>query len=216
MLMTEERVDRLEDMMAQVNTAILRLERVSEEMNGRMEETNMRMERTIEEMKVQAEKDRQEAKRERRELARQLGDISNKLGTIVEDIIAPSLRRMAQAEFDCGELETFAVRIEQRHPISRQRREFDVIAAGEKAVLFNQTKATIRPEYVTDFVEFLRSGEFFVYFPEYAGKPLIPVFSSLYLSEDVVTYLTRQSIYAVAMGDEAMEVLNLEQVRANR
>ncbi|MBI3362951.1 MAG: hypothetical protein HY023_17760 [Chloroflexi bacterium] len=145
-----------------------------------------------------------------------MGDISSRLGTIVEDIIAPSLRRMVQAELDCGKLETFGYRLERWHPVTNQRREFDVIAAGSKAVLFNQTKATVRPEYAGEFVEFLKSREFFVFFPEYRDKPLIPVFSSLYLPDDIVTYLTKQGIYAVAMGDETMQVLNLEQVRANR
>jgi hypothetical protein len=177
-----------------------------------MAEANERAEKDRQE----AEKDRQEAKRERRELARQLGDISNKMGTIVEDIIAPSLRRMAEEELECGEIETFAMRIERRHPVSRQRREFDVIVVGTKAVLLNETKAIVKPEYAADFVEFLRNEEFFGYFPEYTGKPLLSVFSSLYLSENIVTYLTRHGIYAVGMGEEAMEVLNLEQVRANR
>jgi hypothetical protein len=193
-----------------------RMEETNKETNRRMEERDVRIERNLEEMRVQAEKDRQEAKRERGELARQLGEISNRMGTIVEDIIAPSLRRMAEDELECGEIETFALRIEQRHPVSRQRREFDVIVVGSKAVLLNETKATVKPEYAADFVEFLRSGEFFVYFPAYKGKPLIPVFSSLYLPENIVTYLTRHGIYAVGMGEEAMEVLNLEQVRANR
>ncbi len=32
----------------------------------------------------------------------------------------------------------------------------------------------------------------------------------------IVAYLTRQSIYAVGMGDETMPVLNLEQLAAGR
>ena len=43
--------------------------------------------------------------------------------------------------------------------------------------------------------------------------PIVPVFSSLSIPADVVTYLTRRGIYAVAMGDEAMQVLNLDEVR---
>ncbi|MBL7064211.1 MAG: hypothetical protein ISS49_08415, partial [Anaerolineae bacterium] len=39
------------------------------------------------------------------------------------------------------------------------------------------------------------------------------VFSSLYLPTDIVTYLTKQGIYAVAMGEDTMCVLNLDQVR---
>ncbi len=216
--MNAETNERMEHMNAETNEHV---ERMNTETNERMEhmnaETNERMER-MERMNAEAneraERDREESRRERRELARQLGDISNRMGTIVEDIIAPSLRRMMGAEFDCGELLSFGRQLEKYHPVTRQRREFDVIAVGSKAVLLNETKATPKPEYAKEFVEFLRSDEFFVYFPEYAGKPLIPVFSSLYLPDDLVTYLTRQSVYAVGMGEEAMQVLNLAQVRA--
>ncbi len=161
------------------------------------------------------EQDRQEARQQRRELARQLGDISHRLGTIVEDMIAPSLRRMAQVEFDIGDEEFFALRARKYSPVTNQRREFDAIVVGTKAILLNDTKGYARPEYVTESVNFLKSGEFFEYFPEYAGKPLIPVFSSLYIPEEIVSYLTRQGIYAVAMGEETMQVLNLEEVRAS-
>ena len=41
----------------------------------------------------------------------------------------------------------------------------------------------------------------------------MPVFSSLSIPVDVAACLTRRGIYAVAMGDEAMQVLNLDKVR---
>ena len=198
MLNTEERVDRLE-VLVEENARQLR----------QIEMALLRLERAIQETNARTEKDR-------RELARQLGDVANRLGTIVEDIIAPSLRRLARAELDCGELQSFAVRLEKYHPTTGQRREFDVMAVGRKAILLNQTKAHARSEYAKEFAEFLQSGEFFQYFPEYTGKPLIPVFSSLQLSEEIVAYLTRQGIYAVGMGDETMQVLNLEQLAAGR
>ncbi len=230
----EQFIAQTNTQMAQVNMALDRLERMSEQSNARIErayqqaekerlelarmieQTNARAERDrqqAERNRQEAEKDRLEARQERRALARQLGDISNRLGTIVEDMIAPSLRRMAREELDCGEIQLFGLRLEKYHPVSRQRREFDVIVVGTQAVLFNQTKATARPEYAKEFVEVLQRGEFFDYFPEYAGKPLIPVFSSLYMPDDIVTYLTSQNVYAVAMGDETMQVLNLDQVR---
>ena len=199
--------------MAAVEQRVDRLEVVFEQF---MRQTNIilaEFRAQAEKDRQQAEKDRAEAKRERRELARQLGDISNRLGTIVEDIIAPSLRRMMGHEFDCGQLEFFGRRIEKYHPVSRLRREFDVIGIGDKAILLNETKAYARPEYVKEAVSFLQSGEFFEYYPELRGKPLIPVFSSLYIPADIVAHLTRQGIYAVGMGDEAMTVLNLEAIR---
>ena len=203
MLATEERVDRLETLfgqfmtqMTQVNMAVLRLERPTETLI------------------VQAEKDRQQAEKDRRELAWQMGDISNRLGTVVEDIIAPSLRRLAREELGCGRERLFALRLSKtRTDRPDQGREFDALYVGEHAVVLNETKATARPEYAREFVEFLHNEEFFFYFPEYRGTPIVPVFSSLYLSTDLVTYLTRQGVYAVAMGDDVMRVLNREHVR---
>ena len=81
--------------------------------------------------------------------------------------------------------------------------------------MFNETKATARPEYAKEFVEFLERGEFYEYFPEYRGRSIIPVFSSLYIPEDLVAYLTRHGIYAVATGEETMQVLNLKEVCAS-
>ena len=57
--------------------------------------------------------------------------------------------------------------------------------------------------------EFLQSGEFVRYFPEYGELPIVPAFS-------LVTYLTRRGVDALAMGDEALQVLNLEAVRSRR
>ncbi len=228
-----------------LDMTVVRLERSVEEMRVQAEKDREEARRDREEIRLQAERDREEARRdrdrdreearrdrekdreetrrdreearrERRELARQLGDISNRLGTIVEDVIAPSLRRMAEREFDLGEIEFFTRRAEKYHPLTNQRREFDVLIVGRKAVLLNETKSTARPDFVKEAVGFLRSGEFFEYFPEYLGRPLIPVFSSLYIPDDIVAYLTHQGIYAVGMGEETMQVLNLDEVRANR
>ena len=44
----------------------------------------------------------------------------------------------------------------------------------------------------------------------------MPVFSSLSIPEDLLTFLTRLGIFALGMGDEAMQVLNLEAVRRRR
>jgi len=166
------------------------------------------------EWREQFERDRQEWKRERRKLAQELGDIARKQGTLVEDIVAPSLRRMAAEELGCGPVEFSAPRVEQRQPGDRsKRREFDFLYVGRDAVLLNETKSTARPQYAKDFVDFLRSGEFVLYFPQCADRPLVPVFSSLYVPDEVVAYLTKHGVYALGMGDEAMAVLNLEEVR---
>ncbi len=136
------------------------------------------------------------------------------MGTLVEDIVAPGIRRLARQVFDCGDLRYFATRtVRTRSDAPSREREFEALYVGTRAVLLNETKATARPEYARAFVKFLESGQFACYFPEYRDLPIVPVFSSLSIPANVVTYLTRRGIYAVAMGDEAMQVLNLDEVR---
>ena len=147
----------------------------------------------------------------KRDSNKQWGDLANKLGSIVEDIVAPNIPRIAQEYFGCAEIEYLMVRSERRNPSDRsRRREFDVIALWDDSILLNETKATVRDEYLANFVEFVKTREFFDYFPEYAGKTLIPIFSSLYISSDKVQYLSRAGIYAMAMTDATMDLVNFE------
>ena len=95
-------------------------------------------------------------------------------------------------------------------------REFEALYVGTRAVLLNETNTSPRSEDVRAFVEFLRSGEFSRYFPQHRKLPIVPAFSSLSIPEELVSYLTRHGIYALAMGDEAMQVLNLEAVRSRQ
>ncbi|MDI6750586.1 MAG: hypothetical protein QMD73_10455 [Rhodocyclaceae bacterium] len=160
------------------------------------------------EFKRKVDEDIAEMKRERREMNLQWGAIANKLGTIVEDIIYPSCRRIAREHFGApDELEFEGQRI--RRPRMRgDRREFDGILVWPGHVMLLEAKATVRPEYLEAFDRFVREEAFFRYFPEYAGRRLIPIFSSLSLTDDEVAWLTERRLYAVAMGEEAMALLN--------
>ena len=240
----EERVDGLETILARFITrtdesiartkeSIVRLERIVEhyvQEGARERETAARereeaarereraareRERERERDREIAARDREEAARERREMNKRWGELANKMGTVVEDIVAPSIRRLAREVFDCGDLVRFTTRQTVTRSDDRTRtREFDALYVGTRAVLLNETKSSPRSEDARAFVEFLRDGEFALYFPEYGKLPIVPAFSSLSIPEDMVTYLTRHGIYAVAMGDEAMQVLNLKAIRS--
>ncbi|MCX8087133.1 MAG: hypothetical protein N3C63_09585 [Rhodocyclaceae bacterium] len=165
------------------------------------------------EFKRKVDEDIAEMKRERREMNLQWGAIANKLGTIVEDIIYPSCRRIAREHFGApDELEFEGQRI--RRPYQRgDRREFDGILVWPGHVMLLEAKATVRPEYLEAFDRFVAEGRFFRYFPEYVGRRLIPIFSSLSLTEDEVAWLTAHRLYAVAMGEEAMALLNGDELQ---
>ena len=199
----EDRIDRLE----------LLFERLMEQNAASLRS----IEHAIEELKAEAARAREEAARDRKKMNRRWGELANKMGTVVQDIVAPSLRRIARDELGCGDERIFSVTMSRvRSDDPHRRREFDALYVGTRAVLLNETKSTALSEYAKDFVEFLKSGEFGLYFPEYRELPLVAVFSSLRLPDDVITYLTRNGIYAVSMGEETMQVRNRDAVSARK
>jgi len=186
----EERVDRLESVLGQfiVHTDIA-LKKLEEEIT--------RLGRQWEE--------------ERKEMNKRWGDLANKMGTLAEDIVAPNISGIAREYFGCSDIKDFMVRRRKKNTKDASKvREFDVIAVCDDKVIINETKSNPKIEYINEFINVLK--EIYDYFPEYRGKKIIPIFSSLYIPEDLVTYLTKNRIYAMAMKDDTMDLLNFEQV----
>ena len=207
----EEKVDWLESLfgqfMSQSNYAIRRMERGIENLQEEMRIFKEEMKDFKNEMN--GFKDRMESEVKR--INKQWGDIANKMGTIVEDIVAPAIPRIAKELFGCEVIEDFGVRRYKTKVSDRSsRREFDVIAVCQDKVILNETKSTPRSSYIEDFVEFLNNKEFFDYFPEYKEKEIILIFSSLYLPDDIVARLSKNGIYALGMSDAMMEILNYD------
>ena len=186
----EERIDRLESVLGQfiVHTDI-GLKKLEEEIT--------RLGRQWEE--------------ERKEMNKRWGDLANKMGTLVEDIVVPNIGGIARRYFGCEKLDFFAIRIMKRDVKGDKVREFDVIAVWDDKVIINETKSTPRMDYINEFIEVLK--EITDYFPEYEDKEIIPIFSSLYLPDRVVEYLTKNKIYAMAMKDDTMDLLNFEEIK---
>jgi len=174
----------------------------------RAEEDRQRAEKD----RQRAEEDRKRSDADRRAWNKKWGELANKLGTIVEDIVVPNLPRIAQKQFGCRELDDFMIRRQIRNKADpSKRREFDLIAVCGDKFIVNETKSKVSVDYINSFIEVLpRLGD---YFPEHRGKELVPVFSSLYISEDLVNYLSRHGIYAMSMGDETMELVNANRLK---
>ncbi len=156
------------------------------------------------------EKERQEREKERREMNKKWGELANKMGTLVEDIVAPNIRRVARELFGIEEID-FSARRVVHHPTDKSRlKDFDALLIGTDAIVLNETKSTVRQSYIEEFIAFIPTV--FDYLPEHKGKKVIPVFSSLYIPEQFVRYLTANKIYAMAMGDDTMEILNYNDI----
>ena len=148
-----------------------------------------------------------------KQMNKKWGELANKMGTFAEDIAAPNIPYVAEKYFGCSDYESFTVRSEKRSTNDpSQKREFDAIAVYPDKVFLNETKSTPRIEYVNNFIEFYQSNAFFEYFPEYQEKKLVPIFSSMYLTRDIVNLLSKNKIYAMAMTEETMDLLNYEDV----
>ncbi|GAK54083.1 hypothetical protein U14_05360 [Candidatus Moduliflexus flocculans] len=64
------------------------------------------------------------------------------------------------------------------------RSEFDIVAVSDKYVLVNETKSMPKIDYINEFIEML--PQFKEFFPEYQDRIVLPIFSSLYLPEEIV------------------------------
>lgn len=183
-----ERIDSLEDYMKDLSYQSLRTERELERLS-----TEMR-----------AYKDQSE--REMRAMNRRWGELANKMGTLVEDLVAPNLPRVAHDLFGCGEADYFAVRARRR--CSGATMELDALLVCAEIVLINETKSTLT---VRDIDEVLAKLEDFPrFFPEFADRKGVAIAAALYVDESLVRYATSKGVLVMAMGDETMQVLNPE------
>ncbi len=163
----------------------------------------------MKEFKDEMQEFKDEMREDRKRMNKQWGDLANKMGTLVEDVVAPNIPRIIKEYFKCELLEDFSIRrriTSKRDP--EKAREFDAIAVCRGIFFVHETQSNPKVEYVNEFLEVLE--EIYDYFPEYKDRRLVPVFSSFYLPEDIVRYLSKHKIYALGMKDETMEILNPE------
>jgi uncharacterized FlaG/YvyC family protein len=158
----------------------------------------------------QADRDRQQAERDRKDFNKRLAELSDSMGTLVEDMVAPNARRIAREIFPSDPVLLLAQRLRQVHPADPGRMiEIDLLAAGRQHLMVVEAKRRLNPEKIREFAESVATiPEFLV---EYAGHKLVPVVASVTIEPSVITFLNRQKVYGVAMGDETMELVNLGQ-----
>lgn len=203
----ESRVSETEWALRELAYAQLRTERSIELLSYEMKEFKTEMRAFKDEMHTFKD----EMRTDRRSLNRQWGDLANRFGTIVEDIVAPGIPGVLRRYFNVAEpeLDLLMVRPRRRHPgIPDKRREFDVIAITTDTLYVNETKATMRHEYIDSFADTYL--EVLDYFPEYGGRDVVPIMSSLYLELDMVEHITRCGMYALQMSDDSMDCVNFE------
>jgi len=155
-----------------------------------------------------------ETRRDRQRMNKQWGELANRLGTLVEDIVAPSLPRVAAEQFGCDAPELFVLRVVRR--IGSETREYDAMLVCPELVLINETKSRLQAAHIDELLAKL--AEFPHFYPEYQDRRIVGVLASLYPDASVVNRATRKGVLVMGMGDEAMQVLNPDAVgpSANR
>lgn len=149
---------------------------------------------------------KRESLAERKRMNKQWGDLANKLGTIVEDIAAPNVVRLATEEFGIDPLQDILIRARRTsriHPDGRT--EFDVICAGPGKILLAEMKSTPTHAAIDGFRDKL--DRFWEFFPEYQGRELIGIFASWSLEDDIRKAIRSHGLYGLAMGEETMEIV---------
>ncbi|NWH06792.1 hypothetical protein, partial [Desulfobacter latus] len=81
-----------------------------------------------EEMRMFKTELRSDTEKLKKEMNKKWGELANKMGTIVEDIVAPGLTRVAAEYFGISEFDFFAPRLRLKSADRSMTREFDVIA----------------------------------------------------------------------------------------
>jgi chromosome segregation ATPase len=179
------------------------LERVVAQTRKEMSESKAELERVV----AQTRKEMSELKAE---LNKKWGDLANKLGTVVEDIVAPNIPTIAKKYFKVEEIQRIMMNLYIKSESLKKEKEFDLILVAKDLVILNETKTTVRQNYLEEFIQSL--PEFFEFFPELKGRKLIPIFSSMSFTPPQLAYLTKHKIYAMSMSGDTMELLNFDEI----
>jgi hypothetical protein len=150
----EDRVNRLEALFGQFLTEMALLNKRADERNKLAEERHKAAEERMSrfEAEMGAFKDemrvfRDEMRQSKKDLDKQWGDLANKMGTIIEDVLAPNLRRLAREHFRFESIDDFMIRRSRRRPGQSKRArkdesEFDTLVVGPDAVVLGEAKST--------------------------------------------------------------------------
>ncbi|MGF1656488.1 MAG: hypothetical protein ACFCU3_05850 [Verrucomicrobiales bacterium] len=200
--------------MPQVEKRLTHLEKIVAQLAYVQMQTEMTMQRLAEDQLAfkeerpvfKDEKDVDEVYDSEKQFSKAWRDLANKLGTILEDIVAPNIRRLALTELGFDKVQDFYIRpkLFSRRGESRQR-EFDVVCKGSQAVILAESKSTWTREAISEFAETL--GAFFDFFPEYENLPLIGVIAGWNISEQLHPQIADLGLYGVCMADDTMQIL---------
>ena len=226
----EERVETLEELMADLiktqkktELEIQELKREMLKFKDEIREDTRKLKEEMIEFKNEMGRFKDEmgefkdwAKASIENLNKEIGRIANKMGKLVEDIVEPAFHEIVKKYFNCDSYD-IASNIKRRSRKDKSKIiEIDVLVECDDLVIVNETKSNPTHVHVEKFAEFAKSEKLFEYFPEFRGKKVVYVFSSLNIPESEINYLTKNGIYAMHMSGPYMEIVNFDEVNESK
>ena len=201
MAVTEERVRSIESTMAELARAQLRTEAAL----SRLADSQAKTEQELRDFKDEMADFKREAEADRKRMDKAWGDLANRLGTILEDVVAPNVQRIAEEDLHMAPLVGLVCRYRRQRPPGKWS-EWDVLAVGHDAVLCCEVRSKLTLNDVPGLLE--KFGRFATAFPEHASLRLIRLAASWAIEDPALEDLTRQRVYALAMSDDTMRLLD--------
>lgn len=203
----EDRVDRLEALFGHFLTEGALMRKHADERAKAAEERMERFEQEMREFKDEMRGFKDEMRQSKRDLDKKWGDLANKMGTLIEDILAPNLRRLATEYFGFSEILETLLRWNRKKPNQPSSwQEFDAVFVGPESVIVGEAKSSVNLEAADRFAEKLRLWPDFA--PHLSHLRVIPVMGCWSIPQEAVDRLTAHGIYAMCMGDDTMDIVN--------
>ena len=210
----EDRVDMLEAILGKfISEAALinknaeaRMERSAQEMREFKDEM-LEFKNEMLEFKSEMQQFKDEMRQARKDTDKKWGDLANKMGTIVEDILAPNVKRLSTEHFHFNGVD-MRLRWNRQKPNKKGWEEFDLVAIGPDAVIAAEAKSSMNLETAEKVAA--KMAGFAAFAPDLAHLRLIRLVGCWAIPPQVVDRLTELGIYAMQMGEETMQLSNSE------
>jgi len=149
---------------------------------------------------------REEMELDRKRMNKAWGDLANKMGTIVQDIAAPNIPRLACEEFGMEEQLDLLINSKRRSRVGQPLiREFDIICADSRKVIIVEVESSPQLEHISRFAD--KAASFPDFYPEYAEFKKIAMLASWSIPESLSQAISAAGLYGISMGDDTMQVV---------
>ena len=185
------------------------------ELKNSRQEFDRGIKESRQEWKLELKNSRQEFDRihaievaERRRMNKFQEKLSHRLGTLVEDFVAPDMRRILHLISGCPmeDIPDEYVRQRRRLPHDKgQNLEIDAYVECDDLVLINETKENMTVDYIDHFAN-NQMARFREFFPEYRDYKLWGCVSSFRIEPSLVKYANKQGLITLALSDGLMQI----------